>query len=368
MQQQFRKAVPLSLSTRHNRFNSQDRHNPNRLDFVRDRLCLHVLYCAETNWRVWGDLGMLKGTPQNRLSIEDLVSNPGDKYRTISPAIHEDPWPSGSISLPVVGRFPDLDRMASDRQDRPAETVNSTDNHGDAATESEGVESRRGRWISPKLSAQVLGGAGLLILLTAILSALLFPSGKSGEPSDVSQAPKAKPSASAPAIAVRPVNIPKSPVPGNLPRMATAPGNSPAVKGEKGDQKLGQTPAQIAGKTITPPQEKEKVKTEKPNSAPIAQIADRRSGVQENASAVKAPSPASPPTPSWAVAPGGVAEGGAGGDFVKWPRPASEGGNGPGNPPTATTPQNNNNPPSGWNAAPTSPQEPRVGLLRNPYI
>jgi hypothetical protein len=313
---------------------------------------------------------MLERTPQNLLSIEDLVSNPEAENRDYSPVIHEDPRPGGSLSLPVLGRFPDLDRMVSEGQDHHEATAESGGGHSDRAARSEGTDHRRGRWISQKLSAQVLAAAGLLLLFAAIA---LFPRTKTDEASDTRQATKAKSSAPPAAVAIQPVEIRNSPLPGKLP----------------GGETKELSASVMAAKKITPLQEKGK--TGEPQAAPAPRVADRRSGISENASAVNPTLSASPPMPRGTVTPGGATETGAGGDFVKWPRPASEAGGGSRDPPVETTPRGTGCqpvlppsdrgtgyqpvlPPSdrgtGYQPVlqPTAPQAPRVSVLRNPYI
>jgi hypothetical protein len=314
---------------------------------------------------------MIEGTSQNLLSIEDLVRDPVEKKRANSLAMHEDSRPSGIVSLPVVGRFPDLDRMVSEGQDAgaspgPSCVKGKTD-------KSAIIDKRQGRWISQKLSVQFLAGVGLLLLFAAIA---LFPHTKTKDQSDTSLATKSKPSALPAAIAAQPVEVRKSAIPDTLPRVATTPGNPPVVKGRTENSPLvrneaGKQPSgDVVGKTAAPPQDNHKAL--KPDQPPTLQVADRRSDIAGKVSTVNPAVPDSRPALQGTVIPGGAIEGGPNGDFVNWPRPANHIGGGSGIPHGAgfqpvLQPNNRGAGPQPA-AQPATPPPSRVSLLRNPYI
>jgi hypothetical protein len=308
---------------------------------------------------------MIEGTLQNPLSIEELVSSPREKNRASAPSILEDPWPSGSTPLPVVGRFPDLDRIASMEQDRERAVAAASGGHGKRAAGPEKAGSRHGRWISQKRSAQVLGAAGLLLLFAAIA---LFPHSKSSDESDATQAAKTKPSAPPAAIVKQPAAVQNSPLPGALPRIASAPSGSPAVNQGKEKSpidakgKLERTAGAIAGKTGMPLPDAGK--TIKPNEMPALQVADRRSGIGGNVPTVVPALPENRPAPQTTVNTGEIPGSGGNGDFEKWPRPTSNAGGGSGIPSPETNPRGAGSPP----VPQTPPPAPRVSVLRNPYI
>ncbi|MBN2579029.1 MAG: hypothetical protein JXB10_08570 [Pirellulales bacterium] len=279
--------------------------------------------------------------------------------------VSREPWSKGENPLPIVGRFPDLDRLSSGGQDPAPQSSLSAAGTNDPPSEPQGTSLRHDRWLNPKLSARVLGGAGLFLLMAAIVPLLLPSSENSDKESNAGGVSPAPTTASAAAIPT-----PKNDFPVCIDRVNHAPektGTSsisfPGPLAVSPDPQA--TPAATAaGKT--PVLLQEKVGTEVPRGAPVLQTADRRSGVSDGAPSVAVPPPKSPPASGRETAPAQPAESNTDADFVPWPRSASDVRNS-GNPPSQPTPRTNTSP-LGGRMALRPPPTARAGIMQNPYF